>query len=97
MNSTRAVTKRSWEIFLEWQNGRKDKNSAIEPCAFTTDKSKIQLLATDIASITAESLKKSCIKIMVKGILPGRCTALCVELAETILNMHPPLSCCVVN
>ena len=29
-NSTRAVTKWSLKIFLEWQNGRKNKNPAIE-------------------------------------------------------------------
>ena len=39
-NSTRAVTKWSVKIFLEWQNGRQNKNPAIEPCAFTADKSK---------------------------------------------------------
>ena len=39
--STRAVTNWSVKIFLEWQNGRKNKNPAIEPCAFTTDKSKV--------------------------------------------------------
>ena len=34
--STRAVTKWSVKIFLEWQNGRKNNNPAIEPWAFTT-------------------------------------------------------------
>ena len=34
--SRRAVTKWSLQIFLEWQNGRKNKNLAIGPCAFTT-------------------------------------------------------------
>ena len=34
----------------------KNKNPAIEPCAFTTDKSKVQRLDTDIANMTAESL-----------------------------------------
>ena len=53
--STRAVTKWSVKILLEWQNSRK-KNPAIEPCAFTTDKSKVQRLGTDIANMTAESL-----------------------------------------
>ena len=53
--STHAVTKWSVKIFLEWQNGRKNKNPAIEPCAFTT-KSKVQRLDTDIANVTAESL-----------------------------------------
>ena len=37
--STRAVTKWSVKIFLEWQNGRKNKNPAIE--------SKVQRLDTD--------------------------------------------------
>ena len=30
---TRAVTKWSVKFFLEWQNGRKNKNPAICPCA----------------------------------------------------------------
>ena len=53
---TRAVTKWSVKIFVEWQNGRKNKNPAIEPCAFTTDECKVQRLDTDIANMTAESL-----------------------------------------
>ena len=53
--STRAVTKWSVKIFLEWQNGRKNKNPAIEPCAFTTGKSKVHRLDTDLASMTTES------------------------------------------
>ena len=43
LKSTRAVTKWSVKIFLEWQNGKKNKNPAIEPLrlrSFTTDKSK---------------------------------------------------------
>ena len=36
--STRAVTKWSVKLLVEWQNGRENKNPAIEPCAFTTDK-----------------------------------------------------------
>ena len=56
--STSAVTKWSVRIFLEWQNGRKNKNPAIEPCTFTTDKSKVQRLDTDIANMTAELLIK---------------------------------------
>ena len=55
--STRAVTKWSVKIFLEWQNGGKNKNPAIEPCTFTSDKSKVQRLDTDIANMTAESLE----------------------------------------
>jgi len=31
LKSTRAVTKWLAKIFLEWQNGRKNKNPAIEP------------------------------------------------------------------
>ena len=64
-NSTRAVTKWSVKIFLEWQNGRKNKNPAIEPCAFTTDKSKVQRLDTDIANRTAESRNFWLIKFVV--------------------------------
>ena len=60
--STRAVTKWSVKIFLEWQNGRKNKNLAIEPCTFTTDKSKVQRLDTDIVNMTAESLNVWLIK-----------------------------------
>ena len=86
--STRAVTKWSVKLLVEWQNGRENKNPAIEPCAFTTDKSKEQRLDTDIATMTADSLNfwlftlaKNCAKRMVKGILPGRCTELCVEFS----------------
>ena len=64
-NSTRAVTKWSVKIFLEWQNGWKNKNPAIEPCAFTTDKTKVQRLDTDIANMTAESLNFWLIKFVV--------------------------------
>ena len=49
-------------MFLEWQGGRKNKNPAIEPCAFTTYKSKVQRLDTDIANMTAESLTFCLIK-----------------------------------
>ena len=62
--STRAVTKWSVKIFLEWQNGRKNKNPAIEPCAFTTDKSKVQRLDTDMANMMAESLNFWLIKFV---------------------------------
>ena len=48
----------------EWQNGRKNKNPAIEPCAFTTDKSKVQPLDTDIPNMTAESLNFWLIKFV---------------------------------
>ena len=34
--STPAVIKWSVKIFLEWQNGRKNKTPANEPCAFTS-------------------------------------------------------------
>ena len=51
------MTKWSVKIFLEWQNGRKNKNTAIEPCAFTTEKSiNVKCLDTDIADMTAEPL-----------------------------------------
>ena len=73
-NSTRAVTKWSVKIFLEWQNGR--KNTAIEPCAFTTDKSKVQHLDTDITNKTAEPLNVWLIKfvllILCKSKFTGR-------------------------
>ena len=72
--SARAVTKWSVKIFVEWQNGRKNKYPAIEPCAFTTDKSKVQCLDTGIGNMKAESLK---IKFTVK-------------VVETTLNMEPP-------
>ena len=62
--STCAVRKWSVKIFLEWQNGRKNKNPAIEPCAFTTDKSKVQRLDTDIANMAAESLNFWLIKFV---------------------------------
>ncbi|KAL9977508.1 hypothetical protein ACROYT_G014917 [Oculina patagonica] len=54
--STQAATKWSLKIFREWQNGRKNRSPAIEPCAFRTDNSKVQCLDTDITSTTAESL-----------------------------------------
>ena len=50
------MTKWLVEIFLEWQNGRKNENPAIEPYAFTTDKSKVQRLDTDIAGWITELL-----------------------------------------
>ena len=62
--STRAVTKWSVKLLVEWQNGRENKNPAIEPCAFTTDKSKVQRLDTDIATMTAESLNFWLIKFV---------------------------------
>jgi len=53
------------KIFWEWQNGRKNKSPAIEPCAFRTDNSKVQRLAdTDIANMTAESLNFWLIKFV---------------------------------
>ena len=74
LKSTRAVTKWSVKKFLEWQNGRKNKHPAIEPLrlrAFTTDKSKVQRLDTDIANMTAESLtfwlKKCLLLILCKS------------------------------
>ena len=60
--STRAETKWSVKVLVEWQNGRENKNPAIEPCAFTTDKSKVQRLDTDNA--TAESLNFWLIKFV---------------------------------
>ena len=46
-----AVTKWSLKISPEWQNDRKNNNSAIEPCTFTTGKSAMQRLDTDMANI----------------------------------------------
>ena len=54
--SRRVVPKWSVKIFLEWQNGMKNKNPVIEACAFTTGSSKVLCLDTDIANMTAESL-----------------------------------------
>jgi len=51
-------------LLVEWQNGRENKNPAIEPCAFPTDKSKVQRLDTDIAIMTAESLNVWLIKFV---------------------------------
>lgn len=61
-----SVTKWSLKIFLEWLNGRKNTDPAIELCAFTTDKSKLQLLVTTIANIAAKSLKLLLIKFVEK-------------------------------
>ena len=81
-NSTRAVTKWSVKIFLEWQNGRKNKNPAIEPFAFTT--SKVQRWDTDIANMTAESLNFWLIKFVVLILCKS------VKLVETTFNIHLP-------
>ena len=43
-------------VFVGWQNGGKDKNLAIEPCTFLSDKSLAQHLDTVIANLTADSL-----------------------------------------
>ena len=64
LKSTCAVTKWSVKIFLEWQNGWKNQNPAIEPCPFTTDKSKVLRLDTDIPNMTAESLNFCLIKFV---------------------------------
>ena len=71
-------------FFVGWQKGRKVKSLAIEHYTFTTDKSKVQRLDTDIANMTAESLNiwlinlsKNCPKRIIKGILPDCCTVLC--------------------
>jgi len=62
--SIRAVTKWSVKVFVEWQNGRENKNPAIVPCAFATDKSKVQRLDTDIGNMMAESLNSWLIKFV---------------------------------
>ena len=72
------------ENFSGMQNGRKNKNPAIKPCTFTTDKSIVQCLDTDIANMTVESLNfwlKNCAKRIVKGNLPSHCIALWVEFS----------------
>ena len=77
LKSTRAGTKWSVKIFLEWQNGRKNKNPAIELLrlrAFTTDKSKVQRLDTDIANMTAESLNSCLIKFVLLILCKSECT-----------------------
>ena len=51
-------------VFVGWQNGRKDKNLAIEPCTFLSDKSLAQRLDTVIANLTAESLNFWLIKFV---------------------------------
>ena len=73
--STRAVTaKWSVRIFLVWQNGRENKNPAIEPCAFKTDKSKVDRLDTDIAHTTAESLNFWLIKFVLLTLCKSKFT-----------------------
>ena len=62
--STSTLTKWSVKIFLEWQNGRKNKNPAIELCALTTDKSKVQCLDNDLGNMKAESLNFWLIKFV---------------------------------
>ena len=51
-------------VFVGWQNGGKDKNLAIEPCTFWSDKSPAQRLDTVIANLTAESLNFWLIKFV---------------------------------
>ena len=83
--STRAV-----KIFLEWQNGRKNKNPAIKPCAFKTDRSKVQRLDTDIANMTAEPLNFWLIKFVPLILWKSKFTVTCDWLVETTLIMHLP-------
>ena len=67
LKSIRAVRKWSVKNFLEWQNGRKTKNRAIEPLrlrAFTTDKSKVPCLDSDITNRTTELLNFYLIKFV---------------------------------
>ena len=82
-----------WKFFLEWQNGRKNKNPAIKPCAFKTDRSKVQHLDTDIANMTAESLNFWLIKFVPLILWKSKFTVTCdwlVETVETTLIMHLP-------
>ena len=51
-------------VFVAWQNGGKDKNLAIEPCTFLSDKSLAQRLDTVIANLMAESLNFWLIKFV---------------------------------
>ena len=96
--SIRAVTKWSVKVFIEWQNGRENKNPAIVPCAFATDKSKVQCLDTDIANMTAESLNSWLIKFVLLILCKSINYLLCVKLVETTLNMHLQLvvSCVLI-
>ena len=51
-------------VSVGWQNGGKDKNLAIEPCIFLSDKSLEQRLDTVIANLTAGSLNFWLIKFV---------------------------------
>ena len=51
-------------VFVGWQNGGKDKNLAIEPCTFLSDKSLAQHLDTVTANLTADSLNFWLIKFV---------------------------------
>ena len=64
--STRVVTKSSLKIFLECQNGWENTNPLIWPIWRLSHRTFGRL-----------NLSKNCAKRMVKGVLPGCCTALC--------------------
>ena len=69
----------------------KTKIRAIESCAFTNDKSKVQRLDTDRANMTAESLNFWLIKFAEELCKEnGERLIYCVRLVETTLNRHPP-------
>ena len=88
-----SVTKWSVKIFLEWQNGRKNKNPTIEPCTFTTEKSKVQRLDTNIANMTVT--ERLADKILYYYFC-AKVNLLCVKLVETTLNIHLPFVSCVL-
>ena len=54
--STRYVTKRSFNIFAQWQNARLNKQAVKEEAGFDVERDKIQSLDTNIVNMTEESL-----------------------------------------
>ena len=91
--STSAVTKWSVKIFLEWQNGRKNKNLAIESCTFTTDKSKVQRLDSDIAAIYSY---KNCAKRMVKGKFTACVPKTSTNITRYLYSIGPVRQVCLL-
>ena len=55
--STRSVTKWTIKIFHEWQATRGNRNCLEEQVGFKFDLNKVQDLNTNVADMTAESLK----------------------------------------
>ena len=91
LKSTCEVTKWWVKIFLEWQNGWKNKNPAIEPCPFTTDKSKVQRLDTDIANMTAESQNFCLIKFVLLILCKSKFTV--CEITWNNVKYSPTICC----